>query len=50
MEISKNFAGYALDQVNIAYDISRNSHFGQFRRDGITPYFEHPLKVAELLL
>lgn len=29
-----------------AEDLSRRAHAGQFRRDGITPYFEHPRAVA----
>ena len=27
-------------------EISRKAHEGQFRRDGVTPYYYHPLRVA----
>ena len=32
--------------VQLAYQIAEQAHKGQFRRDGITPYFEHPKAVA----
>lgn len=30
-----------------ALEIAKQGHKGQFRRDGITPYIEHPIKVAD---
>ena len=32
-----------------AFDIACRLHSGQFRKDGITPYIQHPMKVAALL-
>ena len=34
-------------QITLAREISKKAHAEQFRRDGITPYIEHPLAVAE---
>lgn len=34
--------------LNEIYEFAKNKHNGQFRRDGITPYFEHCEKVASL--
>lgn len=40
--------------MNVEYDnvlrFAKEKHEGQFRADGKTPYIEHPIKVAELLL
>jgi (p)ppGpp synthase/HD superfamily hydrolase len=33
--------------AGIAQDIAKRNHFGQFRRDGITPYINHPAAVAD---
>ena len=33
--------------INKAYAIAVKSHEGQYRRDGKTPYIEHPLIVAD---
>ena len=33
-----------------AFLIAKNAHAGQFRADGITPYFEHPKAVARIFL
>jgi len=30
-----------------AYSLAKKAHEGQFRRDGTTPYFSHPVAVAE---
>lgn len=30
-----------------ALEIAKQGHKGQFRRDGVTPYVEHPIKVAD---
>ena len=39
--------------MNLDYDYvlnyAKNKHAGQFRADGITPYIEHPIKVAEIV-
>ena len=39
--------------MNLDYDFvlnyAKNKHAGQFRADGITPYIEHPIKVAEIV-
>lgn len=39
--------------MNLDYDFVLNfaakKHEGQFRADGVTPYIEHPIKVAELI-
>lgn len=35
--------------VLLASSIARKAHYGQFRRDGITPYITHPEAVAESL-
>lgn len=35
--------------VERAYNFAKEKHEGQFRRDGITPYFEHCKKVASLV-
>lgn len=31
----------------LAFGIAKNAHSGQFRRDGVTPYINHPISVAE---
>jgi len=36
-------------QLQIAVNIAEKAHCGQFRRDGITPYIEHPRQVADML-
>lgn len=35
-----------MDLVEIARTIATQAHEGQFRRDGVTPYMEHPAAVA----
>lgn len=35
--------------VDAAREYATFAHAGQFRRDGVTPYIEHPRKVAALL-
>jgi len=37
------------DQLSIATRIAQKAHAGQFRRDGVTPYFEHPWRVQKRL-
>lgn len=32
-----------------AFDFAEEAHRGQFRKDGVTPYIAHPVKVAEIL-
>lgn len=33
-------------QIEIAKTLATKWHHGQFRRDGVTPYLEHPKRVA----
>ena len=35
--------------IEIAENIARNAHQGQYRKDGITPYITHPERVADRL-
>lgn len=35
--------------VDLAEQIARRAHHGQYRRDGITPYIEHPALVVSKL-
>ena len=35
--------------LEAAYNFAKSKHEGQYRRDGVTPYFTHPEKVASLL-
>lgn len=35
-----------MNQVAIANSISHTAHLGQYRRDGVTPYINHPMTVA----
>lgn len=41
--------GAGLNTVLLALAIAKDAHEGQFRADKVTPYIEHPVKVAELL-
>ena len=36
-------------QYDLCLDLAKTAHEGQFRRDGVTPYFEHPLKVSQMV-
>lgn len=36
--------------IKDAFSLAWQAHNGVFRKDGITPYIEHPLKVTEILL
>ena len=40
------FPNFTLEEVR---EFARQCHEGQFRRDGVTPYFNHCEKVASLL-
>ena len=42
-----NNAGYA--RILKAYTLAANAHQGQFRKDGLTPYINHPARVAVLI-
>lgn len=39
--------------MNLDYDyvlnFAKQKHLGQFRKDGVTPYINHPIMVAELI-
>ena len=35
--------------IKLAYFVARMAHKGQMRRDGVTPYFYHPLAVSNAL-
>ena len=35
-----------MDLVKLAEEIATNAHAGQLRRDGVTPYINHPREVA----
>lgn len=35
--------------ADIAYELARKGHAGQTRKDGVTPYINHPMDVADLL-
>jgi len=39
----------SLRQLDIAYEIASKAHEGQFRRDGVTPYFNHCMHVANIV-
>lgn len=41
--------GSNLNLVLRALAVAKDAHEGQFRADKVTPYIEHPVKVAELL-
>jgi (p)ppGpp synthase/HD superfamily hydrolase len=49
LELVSHADGTPLTLVEKARLFSRTRHHGQFRRDGITPYFVHPEKVASLV-
>ena len=36
-------------QQDIAYELAKKAHEGQFRRDGVTPYFNHVVDVARIV-
>ena len=38
-----------ISEYTIAYSIAKSAHANQFRKDGITPYFDHPVAVANLV-
>jgi len=38
-----------MNQIELAKEIAYAKHAGQFRRDGVTPYIEHPKAVAKIL-
>lgn len=35
------------EQINKAIEFARNAHSGQYRRDGVTPYFNHIESVTK---
>ena len=37
-----------MNQQEIAYELAKKAHEGEFRRDGITAYFNHVLDVARI--
>jgi (p)ppGpp synthase/HD superfamily hydrolase len=38
-----------ISEYTIAHAIAKSAHANQFRKDGITPYFDHPVAVANLV-
>ena len=38
-----------MSQILLARSIAEEAHLGQFRRDGKTPYIEHPRQVSHRL-
>ncbi|MDE0660923.1 MAG: HD domain-containing protein [Gammaproteobacteria bacterium] len=38
-----------MDLIETARELARSAHSGQTRKDGVTPYIEHPLAVAATL-
>ena len=38
------------DRVQMAWELCQKAHHGQFRKDGKTPYCEHPLEVYRLVV
>ena len=38
-----------MDLIDTARELARRAHAGQTRKDGVTPYIEHPLAVAATL-
>lgn len=39
-----------MNMIAKAIDLASSAHLGQFRRDGVTPYIEHPARVAKRLI
>jgi (p)ppGpp synthase/HD superfamily hydrolase len=33
--------------ISLSMQIAIKAHFGQYRRDGVTPYIKHPIAVAD---
>jgi (p)ppGpp synthase/HD superfamily hydrolase len=38
-----------MDMISLAESVARLAHYGQFRRDGVTPYIVHPESVVRRL-
>ena len=38
-----------MDKLQLAHDVMKSAHEGQFRKDGVTPYFTHPETVVKNL-
>lgn len=47
--MSEEPVDYNVGLIALAERIARRAHAGQFRRDGVTPYINHPLAVAAKL-
>ena len=41
---------YIQGQLDLCESLGKELHEGQFRNDGVTPYFEHPKQVAEMFI
>ncbi len=48
-EIRVNAPQVSEERLAKAYEFGKNAHNGQFRKDGVTEYFNHPIEVSIIL-